>query len=125
MDDNLLLGIGHCMVPVPRPIWRRQVAGTAQQADTRLGFMSPAHHLVRNFVVRELPRLGEPMSSEFIAQAVHLPGGQVHAILDELERHMTFIFRNAQGAVVWAYPVTAATTPHHLTFSTGERINAA
>lgn len=125
MDDNLLLGVWRCMVPVPRPIWRRQVAGTAHQADARLGFMSPAHHRVRNFVVRELPRLGEPMSPEFIAQALHLPDDQVRAILDELERHMTFIFRNAQGAVVWAYPVTAAATPHHLTFSTGERINAA
>ncbi|OGO41196.1 MAG: hypothetical protein A2Z04_05735 [Chloroflexi bacterium RBG_16_57_9] len=27
--------------------------------------------------------------------------------------------------VVWAYPVTVARTPHHLTFSTGEQVYAA
>jgi hypothetical protein len=38
---------------------------------------------------------------------------------------MTFLFRNEHGAVEWAYPVTAARTPHRVAFSTGERINAA
>ncbi len=47
------------------------------------------------------------------------------AILDELERNKTYLFRDAQGAVLWAYPVTAEPTPHPVTFSTGERIYAA
>lgn len=29
------------------------------------------------------------------------------------------------GAVVWAYHMTAAVTPHRLTFSSGERLYAA
>jgi hypothetical protein len=54
-----------------------------------------------------------------------MPASRVVEILDELERHLTFLYRDASGAVAWAYPVTAAQTPHHLTFSTGERVNAA
>jgi hypothetical protein len=38
---------------------------------------------------------------------------------------MTFVCRNAQGAVVWAYPVTVEPTPHRATFSTGEELYAA
>jgi hypothetical protein len=44
----------------------------------------------------------------------------VVTILDELEAHLTFVFRNEAGAVTWAYPVTVDETPHHATFSTGE-----
>jgi hypothetical protein len=38
---------------------------------------------------------------------------------------MTFLFRNEQGAVAWAYPVTVDRTPHYVTFSTGEQVYAA
>jgi hypothetical protein len=87
--------------------------------------MSEDHHRVRNYVVAALPRVGEPLSPAFIAQALDLPQTQVVDILDELERHMTFLWRNEEGAVTWAYPVTVDRTPHHVTFSTGERIYAA
>jgi hypothetical protein len=53
------------------------------------------------------------------------PLTQVTDILDELEQHMTFLFRNEYGAVAWAYPVTVERTPHHMTFSTGEQVHAA
>ena len=46
-------------------------------------------------------------------------------LLDELETRLTFLFRNDEGAVAWAYPVTAEPTPHHAAFSTGERLDAA
>jgi hypothetical protein len=49
----------------------------------------------------------------------------VNDVLDELERRMTFLFRNQAGAVAWAYPVTVDVTPHHVTFSTGEQVYAA
>jgi hypothetical protein len=67
--------------------------------------MSAEHHRVRNYAVKELPRVGKPLAPEFIAQALNLPLTQVTAILDELQQHMAFLFRNEQGAVVWAYPV--------------------
>ena len=120
MKDRLLLGLWRYMIPIPRMMWRRRVHGSAQ-----LGFMSDKHHRIRNFVVRELARVGKPLSPEFIAQELSLPLAQVTGILDELEKHMTFLFRNEEGAVAWAYPVTADQTPHHVTFNTGEQVYAA
>jgi hypothetical protein len=90
-----------------------------------LDFMTDDHHRIRDFVVMELPRVGQPLSLEFIAQALDIPLARVTDILGDLERHMTFLFCNEQGAVVWAYPVTAQATPHHVTFSSGEQIYAA
>jgi hypothetical protein len=120
MDDSLLLGLWRCMLPIPRAVWQRHL-----HTDSRLDFMSEQHHRVRDFVVKELPRVGEPLSPQFIAQELRLPLAQVTDILDELEQRMTFLFRNEHGAVAWAYPVTAERTPHHVTFSTGEQIYAA
>jgi hypothetical protein len=38
---------------------------------------------------------------------------------------MTFLFRNEEGAVTWAYPVTVERTPHRVSLSTGEQVYAA
>ncbi len=125
MYEALLLGVGKYLLPIPRPIWRRQVAQAGPKIRAALGFMSPEHHAVRNFVVTELPRLGRPLSPEYISRRLSLPLARVNTILDELEKNLTFLFRNPQGAVAWAYPVTTDQTPHHVAFSTGEQINAA
>jgi hypothetical protein len=87
--------------------------------------MSAEHHLVRNFVVTELSKVGEPLSPEHIAQELDLPPARLKTILDELEKHMTFLFRDQAGAVTWAYPVTVDTTPHRVSINTGEEVNAA
>jgi hypothetical protein len=87
--------------------------------------MSEEHHLVREFAVKELPRTGKPMPAEFIAGKLDLPLERVGVILADLEEHMTFVCRNEEGAVEWAYPVTASKTPHEVTFSTGERLYSA
>jgi hypothetical protein len=87
--------------------------------------MSTEHHLVRNFVVHELPVAGKPLTVEFIAGRLNLPLTLVQDILDELEKNLTFIFRNNQGDVLWAYPVTVAPTPHQITFDTGEQLYSA
>jgi hypothetical protein len=120
MKDNLLLGVSRLTLPIPRFIWQRQVNGVAN-----LDFMSIDHHRVRDFVVTEIPKAGQPLSPAAIAQALDLPPDRLSVILDDLEKHMTFLFRNPQGEVEWAYPVTAACTPHHVAFSSGERIDAA
>ncbi len=120
MKDNLLLGISRYLLPIPRFVWQRQVRGEAN-----LKFMSADHHRIRDYVVVQIPKAGRPLSPDHIAQALGLPPERVSAILDDLEKHMTFLFRNSQGDVEWAYPVTAACTPHHVAFSTGERIDAA
>ena len=120
MKDTMLLGISRYLLPIPRFIWQRQISGAAH-----LDFMSVEHHRVRDFVVTEIPRVGMPLSPAYIAQALNLPPDRLSVILDDLEKQMTFLFRTEAGEVEWAYPVTAASTPHHVTFSTGERIDAA
>jgi hypothetical protein len=123
--DNILLGFSRFMIPVPRFIWTRQLPAKERHLTASLGFMSEQHHAVRNHVVEELLRVEKPLSPESIAQAVNLPVERVVAILDDLEKHMTFLFRNEQGAVTWAYPVTVDRTPHHVALGTGESAYAA
>ena len=124
MDKNLLFGIWRYLLPVPPAIWRKQVVGS-HESGPDLAFMTADHHRVRDFVVLELPRSGRPLSPKMIANRLELPIERVQTILDELERHKTFLFRNPQGEVAWAYPVTVDVTPHHITFSSGEQVYAA
>jgi hypothetical protein len=125
MKDKLLLGLWRTLVGLPRPLWQGQVHREAQRAAASLDFMSADHHRVRDFVVRELPRVGQSLSPQFVSRSLDLPLDRVNAILDELERNMTFLFRGDGQAVTWAYPATVDRTPHHVTFSTGEEIYAA
>jgi hypothetical protein len=125
MSEMILMGRGHHTTKIPREEWEYSLSKVPQHTETELSFMSEDHHLVRYFVVRELPSVGEPLSPESIAQELHLPVARVNIILDDLEKHLTFLFRNEQGAVAWAYPVTVDRTPHHVTFSTGEQLYAA
>lgn len=123
--DNILLGFSRFMIPIPRFIWKRQLPAKERHMAASLSFMSEQHHAVRNHVVKELPRSGKPLPPESIAQSTNLPVERVVAILDDLQKHMTFLFRNKEGAVTWAYPVTVDRTPHHVALSTGESAYAA
>jgi hypothetical protein len=125
MKDPLHLGWWRHMLPVPEPIWKGEVAKDAHRSAERLGFMSAEHHLVRNFAVAELPRRGAPLAPEYVAGRLDLPIERVRLILDELEKKLTFVYRDSAGAVAWAYPVTAEKTPHRVTFGGGEQIYAA
>ena len=125
MSETILMGRGRQIIKIPRKEWERHLSTVPQHSETRLGFMTEEHHLVRYFVVRELARIGEPIQPEFISQKLKLPLAQTNAILDELEKNLFFLVRNGQGAVSWAYPVTVENTPHHLAFSTGEQLYAA
>lgn len=118
--SSILLGVGRSMIPVPRFLWRRVIAINARKVRAGLAFMSRDHHRVRDLAVTELPRLAEPLSPTLLARRLDLPVERVTAILDELERRLTFVVRNEDGAVSWAYPVTVDETPHHATLSTGE-----
>ena len=89
---------------------------------SRLAFMTSEHHVVRDFVVREMPRQGSPMTPAGIASVTGLDAQKVSAILPDLERNLFFLVRDADGNVSWAFPVTTAVTAHRLGFSTGEKI---
>ena len=113
------------MIPIPAIIGQRTLLGKARKERARLASIrSEEHHLVHDFVTRQIPQVGEPISPELIGQQLKMPIDRVNAILDELEKKL-ILYREGQGAVVWSYPVTAAKTPHHLTFSTGEQGYAA
>ena len=49
----------------------------------------------------------------------------VKHIINELEKGMTFLYRSRPEGVTWAYPVTVDSTPHRVTFDSGEQTFAA
>jgi hypothetical protein len=125
MSATILKRTASRFLEEPEATWEAHLAGAPAEFQKVLAFMSEEHHLVRYYVVLELPRARRPLRPEVIARALGLPEPRVRIILEELERNLFFLVRNAGGAVAWAFPVTVAGTPHHLTFSTGERLDAA
>jgi hypothetical protein len=125
MEDKILLGRGQNILEIPQTMWKQHLEQAPQHNQARLSFMTDAHHQVRYFVVKELVNRQKPLEPEFISEMLRLPLEQVREILDELERKLFFLVRNAQGAVAWAYPVTVEPTPHRLNFSTGEKLYGA
>ncbi|UCF84817.1 MAG: hypothetical protein JSV50_04085 [Desulfobacteraceae bacterium] len=125
MSNKLMSGIWHYMLTIPPFLWEKQILKAKKRIETELDFMSDEHRMVHHCVVKDLPRVGEPLSPEFVANKLDLATDRVTSVFNELEEHMTFLFRNSEGAVVWAYPVTVEETPHHVTFSTGEQLYAA
>ena len=125
MENKLMGGFWRYMLSLPPFLWERKIYGGGKKKRDELAFMTEEHRLVHHCVVRELPKIGEPVSAEFVAGKLAIPRDRVESIFDDLEKHMTFICRNSEGMAVWAYPVTVEKTPHHLTFSTGEQIYAA
>ena len=120
--ESIFLGKGDSIVAAPASNWKAAMEAHPAGAAARLAFMTPLHHRVRDFAVRELPREGRPLSVEKISKALGLTGEEVSRVLGELEKRLFFLVRNSSGDVAWAYPVTAEPTPHRLEFSTGERI---
>ncbi len=125
MEDKILLGRDQQILEIPEATWKEHLAQIPEHSHGRLAFMTTAHHQVRNFAVQALVEQQRPLEPAYISAALDLPLAQVSIILDELERELFFLVRNAQGAVAWAYPVTVEPTPHRLNFSTGERLYAA
>lgn len=121
MAEKILLGRGSEIDWMLRETFEQALAHVSAHSNQRLAFMSDLHHRVRYHVVRELPRLGKPLSPTSIATALDLSLTQVNDILAELEQNLFFLVRNPKGEVVWAFPVTVAETPHRLTFSSGEQ----
>lgn len=125
MGTKLLGGFWRYMLSIPPFLWEKQLSKGKKKRQAELSFMTDEHRAVHHCVVRELPKVAEPISPEFIADRLSMPHERVRSIFDDLETHMTFICRNSEGLAVWAYPVTVEKTPHHAAFSTGERIYAA
>ncbi len=126
MKDTILIGKGENLLEVPAEVWRKHLASSQHHTAAMLSFMTGDHHLVRNFVVRELPRNhGKPLSPEDISQGIYLPLSRVTTILADLHKNLFFLVRTNTGEVSWAFPVTSDRTPHRLYFSSGEQTFAA
>jgi len=125
MEEKVLLGRGRQIIEIPAGRWKKHLEKAPEHDQERHGLMTEAHQLVRYFAVSELARMEKPLPPEHISEKLKMPLEQVRPILDELERKLFFLVRDAQGAVAWAYPVTVEPTPHRLNFSTGERLYGA
>ena len=125
MSATILRGVASDLIEEPEATWKEHLARAPEEFEKILRFMSEDHHRVRYHVVEELPRSGGPLAPGAIARSLGLPEGRVEAILQELEKNLFFLVRDEDGAVSWAFPVTVTETPHHLHFSTGERLDAA
>jgi len=124
--NTLLVGSGETINRVPDTHLKAAMAKIPESFAARLAFMTPEHHLVRNSAVRELPcEKGRPIKIDRLAATLGLPVARVQAIVEDLERHLFFLVRNAAREISWAFPVTTEPTPHRLKFSTGERAHGA
>ena len=77
MNKSLLLGLWRILLRIPRPIWQQEVARSARASEKSLAFMTANHHKVRDFVVREMPRIAKPIPPETIAQSLGMEIEQV------------------------------------------------
>lgn len=125
MSEIILMVKGKQLVEKSREEWEQHLSRIPKGVEKRLSFMTEEHHLVRYFVVKELPGLGKPISPEHISENLKLPHEKTVSILDDLEKNLTFLVRDKDGNVSWAFPFTVDNTPHKLTFSTGDRLNGA
>lgn len=89
MNDRILVGREREFTSLPRRQWEELLSQVPGRMKTRLSFMTPRHHLVRYFVVRELPRIEGPVSPDVISRKLKLPLVQVNAILRELEANLS------------------------------------
>jgi len=120
MSGTILVGAGREIRRVPDDAFIKSIKGLPARMISRLAFMTSDHHLVRDFLVREMPRQRNPISPLAIENVIGLDLERVSIILSDLERNLFFLVRDSDGNVSWAFPVTTSVTPHKLAFSTGE-----
>jgi hypothetical protein len=125
MKNKLMLGLWRYIINVPPFLWQKQIVQGKRKFEKEHGSLSEEERLIHHFVVRELPGNGKPLSAELISDKLGFPADRVKDTLDCLEKRMAFLFRNGDGDVIWAYPVTVEKTPHKITFDTGEQLYAA
>jgi hypothetical protein len=125
LRDWMMAGVWRHILRLPPAIGQKRVNQLAARARAEVGELSAEHRAIHHFVVSELPRHGSAMPPQTIAESLGLPTDEVAAILADLESRKGFLFRNDDGEVVWAYPVTAEPTPHRIRFTSGETLYAA
>ena len=125
MNNQLMLGLWRYVINVPPFLWQKQIARGKRKFEKEHGFLSEEYRLIHHYVVRKLPFNSNPLTPELISDELGFSVDRVINALDYLEKRMTFLYRNKNGEVVWAYPVTVDKTPHRITLNTGEQLYAA
>lgn len=125
MKNSIMLGLWRYIFKIPPSLLDKGMAKSKEKLAAHMAFITMDHRRVHHHVVRELPRAKGPIQPGDVAGALGLSMDRIRTILDDLEEHMTFIYRNKEGGIVWAYPVTLEETPHHVTFESGETCYAA
>ena len=125
LQGHVRIGFWKITLPIPSFIIKKMMSAGVKRARKKVQRFSDVKKKIHHFAVRELPKLGEPISLKYIARELEQPMEAVNKLVDELEKEKTFLFRNNSDHINWAYPVTVEKTPHHVAFSTGERIHAA
>jgi len=59
-----MAGVWRLMIGVPPFLWEKQIKRAKYKVNKSTRFMSREHRLVHHFVVREMPRVGGPISAE-------------------------------------------------------------
>ncbi len=65
-----MLGLWRYIINVPPFLWQKQIAKGKKIFEKEQGALSEKCRRVHHFVVRELPRKGQPLSPEFISDAI-------------------------------------------------------
>jgi len=72
MNTKLMAGFWRFMLSVPPSLWKKQIAREKKKHRAELAFMTDEHRAVHHFIVRELPKIGEPLSPEFVAEKLRI-----------------------------------------------------
>jgi hypothetical protein len=124
-DPVVLVGRGAGVEAMPEAEWWAALQSQLPGARRRFEGLPPLLRAVRRAAVLRLVETSRPVPPAALASQVGAPLGEVVAALAELERRLFFLVRDGAGAVTWAFPVTVEATPHHLAFSSGERLDGA
>ncbi|MEW5733433.1 MAG: hypothetical protein AB1921_01185 [Thermodesulfobacteriota bacterium] len=125
MQESLMAGIWRFMLSLPPALWQSEVERTRKKASRALAGSHPETRRVHHHVVARMPAFGAPIPPEAVADELGLASRLTVEILDGLEKRLTFLWRNDQGHITWAYPVTVEKTPHAIALDTGESLYAA
>ena len=125
MRNKLMMGLWRYVINVPPFLWKKKIQAGKAKFGKEFGALTEAYREIHHFVVKTLPKTGKPLSAASISRSLGVPVDRVTSALDYLEKRMTFLYRNGEGDVTWAYPVTVEPTPHRITFDTGEQLYAA
>src|SRR5574341_148887 len=98
MNKKILLGQDRQIIEFSQTVWEQHLTQIPLHSQTRLNFMTDAHHQIRYFVVRELVNRQKPIEPEFISEKLKIPLDRVNDILEELEHKLFFLLLNKQGA---------------------------